>query len=206
MSGILGRKIGMTRVFDGRGNSVVVTIVEAGPCTVTQVKTTAKEGYQAVQLGFEEKKEKNSSRPMLGHFKVSGTTPKHVLREFRNFGAESEVKLGDEITVNLFQENEPVVVTGWSKGKGFQGVMKRHGFGGGPKTHGQSDRPRAPGSIGQASYPARVFKGIKMAGRTGGSKVTLKGRRIVQIIPERNILLIEGVLPGANFGLLVIQK
>jgi len=206
MSGILGRKIGLTRVFDDLGKSVAVTIVEAGPCTVTQVKTASKDGYEAVQLGFEEKKEKNTPKPMIGHFKVCGTTPKRILKEFRNHGVETELKLGDQITVASFEENERVAVTAWAKGKGFQGVMKRHGFGGGPKTHGQSDRPRAPGSIGQASYPARVFKGIKMAGRTGGDKVTLKGRRIVQIIPEQNLLLIEGVLPGANSGLIIIQK
>ncbi len=195
----------MTRVFGENGRSVPVTIVEAGPCSITQVKTKEKDGYEAVQLGFEDKKEKNVTKPMLGHFKAGGSAAKRIVREFQALGEESELKLGDEVKVDMFEEGQRVAVTGWSKGKGFQGVMKRHGFGGGPKTHGQSDRPRAPGSIGQASYPARVFKGLKMAGRMGGERVTLKGRRIVQIVPESNLLLIEGTLPGANSSLLIIK-
>ncbi len=206
MSGIIGRKVGITRVFGDDGRSTTVTVVEAGPCTVSQIKTREKDGYSAIQLGFESKREKNAIKPEVAHFKKAGVGPKRIVREFRCFPEDAELSLGDEIKVDSFVEGDRITVAGWAKGKGFQGVMRRHGFGGGPKTHGQSDRPRSPGSIGQASYPARVFKGLRMAGRTGGQKVTLKHRKIVQIIPEKNLILIEGTVPGSKSGLLIIQK
>ncbi|RMD86824.1 MAG: 50S ribosomal protein L3 [Calditrichaeota bacterium] len=206
MSGIIGRKLGMTRVFDGTGRDTPVTVIEAGPCYVTQIKTDETDGYTAVQLGFEEKKEKHTKKPEMGHFKRAGVKPLRILKEFRNFDNVEELKLGDEIKVDVFNEGELVKVTGWSKGKGFQGVVKRHGFGGGPKTHGQSDRWRAPGSIGQASFPSRVFKGLKMAGRTGNERVTIRNKRIVKVLPEKNIIMVEGGVPGPRKGLVIIQK
>jgi large subunit ribosomal protein L3 len=206
MSGIIGRKIGMTRIFDSQGRDVPVTVIEAGPCVVTQVKTKKTDGYDAVQVGFEDKKEKHTTKPELGHFKKAGIEPKRVVREFRGFEDADSFKLGDFIKVDLFSEGELVKVTGWSKGKGFQGVVKRHGFKGGPKTHGQSDRLRAPGSLGQSSYPSRVFKGLKMAGRMGNEKVTIKNKRILRVDPEKNIMMIEGGIPGPNRGLVIIRK
>lgn len=206
MSGIIGRKIGMTRIFDSQGRDVPVTVIEAGPCVVTQVKTKETDGYDAVQVGFEDKKEKHTTKPELGHFKKAGIEPKRVVREFRGFEDADSFKLGDFIKVDLFSEGELVKVTGWSKGKGFQGVVKRHGFKGGPKTHGQSDRLRAPGSLGQSSYPSRVFKGLKMAGRMGNEKVTIKNKRILRVDPEKNIMMIEGGIPGPNRGLVIIRK
>ncbi len=206
MAGLIGRKLGMTRVFDGSGRSVTVTLIEAGPCAVTQVKTVATDGYDAIQVAYDEKKEKNSNKPEAGHFSKAGIKPRRIVREFLNAGGAEQYKLGDELGVDFFSEGDRVTVTGQSKGKGFQGVVKRHGFGGGPKTHGQSDRLRAPGSIGQASYPARVFKGVKMAGRTGNDRVTLKKRRVIRVIPEKNILMLEGTVPGANSGIVLIKR
>jgi len=206
MAGLIGRKLGMTRVFDDSGRSVTVTLIEAGPCAVTQIKTVATDGYDAIQVAFEEKKEKNSNKPESGHFSKAGIKPRRIVREFRNSDASEEYKLGDELGVDVFNEGERVTVTGLSKGKGFQGVVKRHGFGGGPKSHGQSDRLRAPGSIGQASYPARVFKGVKMGGRTGNDRITLKKRRVIRVIPEKNILMLEGTVPGANSGIVLIKR
>jgi large subunit ribosomal protein L3 len=205
MSGIIGRKVGMTRVFDTRGKSVPVTVIEAGPCPVVQIKTVEKDGYEAVQLGFDEKKAKKVIKPEAGHFDKAGVKPTKIVTEFRDFLA-SEVKPGDLVKVDSFVEGEKIQVTGWSKGKGFQGVVKRHGFRGGPKTHGQSDRLRAPGSLGQSSYPSRVFKGIRMAGRTGNDRVTLKKRRIVRIVPDKNIIMIEGSVPGSVNGLILLKK
>jgi large subunit ribosomal protein L3 len=195
----------MSRVFDDQGKSVPVTVIQAGPCAVTQVKRTETDGYEAVQLGFEDKKAKRTSQAEIGHAKKAGTDPKRILREFEGFDPDS-VKLGDQITVDVFAEGEAVEVTGWSKGKGFQGVVKRHGFSGGPKTHGQSDRLRAPGSLGQSSYPSRVFKGIRMAGRTGGDRVTIKKRKIVKVFPEKNIVMIQGSVPGATQSLVLLKK
>lgn len=206
MAGLIGKKVGMTRIFDEGGKSITVTIIEAGPCVVSQLKTEAHDGYDAVQVAFEYKKVKNTSKAEQGHLKKANTGPKRFVREFRSFSKDETVTVGDELKVDIFQEGECVSVTGWSKGKGFQGVVKRYNFGGGPKTHGQSDRFRAPGSIGQASYPARVFKGLKMAGRMGSNRVTLRGRRIVRIVPEKNILMIEGTVPGANSGLVLIKR
>lgn len=205
MSGIIGRKIGMTRVFDGLGRSIPVTVVEAGPCSVIQVKTEKTEGYNAIQVGFEDKKEKRTSKPEAKHFAKAGVAPKKVVREFRFTDGES-FSPGDELRVDLFAEGDRVSVVGWSKGKGFQGVVRRHGFSGGPKTHGQSDRLRAPGSLGQSSYPSRVFKGLKMAGRMGNKKVTLKSKRVIRVIPEKNVIMLEGQVPGAPNGLILIRK
>lgn len=206
MKGIIGRKMGMSRVFDESGKSVSVTMIKAGPCKVTQIKTAETDGYNAFQVGFEDKKEKNTSKAEFKHFEKAGLKPMRILKEFKNFDSEGSVGLGDEITVDVFSAGEKVDVTGWSKGKGFQGVVKRHGFAGGPKTHGQSDRLRAPGSIGQSSYPSRVFKGMKMGGRMGNDKVTLRDRRIVRVLPDKHIVMIEGPVPGAINGLVIIKK
>ncbi len=206
MSGLIGRKLGMSRVFDGNGRNVVVTVIEAGPCAVTQIKREEVDGYNAVQLGFEDKKEKHTTKPELGHFARAGVAPKRIVREFRSFDDLDSLKPGDELKVDIFEEGDLVDVTGWSKGKGFQGVVKRHGFGGGPKTHGQSDRLRAPGSIGQSSFPSRVFKGLRMAGRMGNKRITLKRRRIVRVFPDKNVLMVEGPVPGPSSGLVLIKK
>jgi large subunit ribosomal protein L3 len=179
-------------------------VIEAGPCTVLQIKTPEKDGYSAVQLGFIEKREKLITMPLLGHFKKAGSTPKRILREFRD--EEGEFKLGDSVNVAIFSEGDEVKVVGTSKGHGFAGVVKRHHFRGGPKTHGQSDRHRAPGSLGQSAYPNRVFKGMRMAGRMGGERVTISHLKVVKVLPERNLLLIEGGVPGARNGILEIRK
>lgn len=205
MGGILGKKIGMTRIFDQTGNVVPVTVVQAGPCYVTQIKEKEVDGYDAIQLGFDVKREKRTPKPQMGHFKKADVPPLRRLKEFPPF-KDKEVAVGDTITVDIFQPGEEVKVTGVSKGKGFAGVVKRHGFGGGPKTHGQSDRLRAPGSIGQSSYPSRVFKGIKMAGRMGNRRVSVLGLRIVKVDPENNLLFIKGALPGARNSYLEIYK
>lgn len=195
MIGLLGKKTGMTRIFDDNGNVIPVTIVEAGPCYVTQIKTKEKDGYSAVQLGFDEKKPKNVNKPLLGHFNKANVTPTRVLSEFRNFDLK-EIKLGQEISVDIFSVGDKLSVQGISKGKGFQGVVKRHGFGGGPVTHGQSDRLRAPGSIGASSFPSRVFKGQRMAGRMGGTKVTIRNLQVVKIDKEQNLIFVKGAIPG----------
>lgn len=205
MRGLLGKKIGMTRFFDEQGNSVPATLVEAGPCTVVQVKTDKKDGYNALQLGFLDKKEKRVTKPLLGHFKKAGSTPKRVLKEFRDLDFQQEIKQGDEISVDIFSAGEKVIITGRSIGKGFAGVMKRHGFAGGLKTHGQGDRWRAPGSIGQSATPNRVIKGIRMAGRMGGDKVTLKNLKILKVISDKNLLLIEGGIPGSRNSIVEIR-
>ncbi len=206
MAGIIGKKLGMTRLFDDNGRAVPATLVEAGPCYITQIKTQEKDGYRAIQMAFEDKKPKNTSRPVAGHFEKAGVGPKRYLREFKSFDTADELNLGDEIKVDSFSDGEKVTITGISRGKGFQGVMKRHGFGGGPKTHGQSDRPRAPGSIGQSSSPSKVFKGMKMGGRTGNDQVTLKKRRILKIVPEQNLIVIEGTIPGSKSSLILIKN
>ncbi|HHJ10860.1 MAG TPA: 50S ribosomal protein L3 [Bacteroidetes bacterium] len=205
MQGLIGKKVGMTSVFDEEGNNIPVTVIEAGPCVVTQIKTVERDGYDAVQLGFDEKKEKNTNKPMQGHFRKAGTTPKRKLVEFTGFG--DDVKMGDVLTVDLFNDDTWLDIRGISKGKGFQGVVKRHGFGGvGDSTHGQHNRDRAPGSLGASSYPSRVFKGMKMAGRTGGKKVAMISLRVIKIIPEKNLLLVKGSVPGPKGSYLIITK
>mgnify|MGYP001157217539 FL=1 len=204
MAGIIGKKIGMTSVFSADGKNLPCTIIEAGPCVVTQIKTQEKDGYESVQLGFEDKKEKNTPKAMLGHFSKAKTTPKRKIVEFKGL---NEVNLGDSVTVDQFQEGEFVDVVGTSKGKGFQGVVKRHNFGGvGQATHGQHNRMRAPGSIGAASYPARVFKGMKMGGRMGGDRVKSINLEVLKIVPEKNLLIVKGSVPGSKGSYLIIEK
>ena len=204
MSGIIGKKIGMTSIYDENGKNIPCTILQAGPCTITQVKTDDKDGYSSFQLGFDEKS-KNTSKSYEGQFKKSKSNPMNKLVEFKGF--EGELKLGDKITVDHFLEGEFVDVSGISKGKGFQGVVKRHGFRGvGDSTHGQHNRLRAPGSIGAASYPARVFKGMRMAGQTGNSKVTVQNLKVLKVIPEKNILVLKGAVPGHKNSFIVIRK
>lgn len=205
MSGIIGKKIGMTTVFNN-GAAVPCTVVEAGPCVVTQVRTQEVDGYTAVQLGYGEKKEKRTTKALLGHFKKANTTPKRKLVEFKEF--DKEFALGETIKIeDVFEEGEYVDVKGKTKGKGFQGVVKRHNFGGvGQATHGQHNRLRAPGSIGACSYPARVFKGIKMAGRMGNTNVTIQNLQVIKLFPEKNIILLSGSIPGGKNGIVTIHK
>ena len=205
MGGLLGKKIRMTQVFDESGEVYPVTVVAAGPCFVTQVKTSEVDGYSAIQLGFSEIKEKHLKNPQAGLFKKLNIKPLKYLREFENF-TDREVKPGDELKVDIFSEGEDVRIAGTSKGLGFQGVMKRHGFSGANKTHGQSDRWRAPGSIGQSSWPSRVFKGIKMGGRMGTDRVTIPETKVIKIDPEKNLLFIKGPVPGSVNSLVEIQK
>jgi large subunit ribosomal protein L3 len=204
MSGLLGKKIGMTRYFDESGSPKVATVIEAGPCTIVQIKTKKKDGYDAVQLGFLQKKEKRLTKPMLGHFKKANVPPNRVLHEFVDF--KGEIKPGDQIRVDIFSIGERVHVSGLSKGRGFTGVVKRHKFSGGPVSHGQSDRLRAPGSIGSSSFPKRVFKGLRMAGRSGNERKTIRNMQIIKIIPDRNLLLVKGGVPGARNTILEIRK
>jgi large subunit ribosomal protein L3 len=206
MSGIIGKKIGMTSMISADGRNVACTVVQAGPCVVTQVKTMDKDGYEAIQLGFGEKKEKNTSAPLLGHFKRANTTPKRKLAEFKEFA--NQVSLGDTLTVaDIFVENDFVAVVGTSKGKGFQGVVKRYNFNGvGGQTHGQHNRQRHPGSNGACSFPARVFKGQRMAGRTGNRRVKMQNLKVLKVIPEANLLVISGSVAGGKNGYLLIEK
>ncbi len=205
MSGLIGKKIGMTSIFDENGKNIPCTVIEAGPCVVTQVRTKEVDGYEAFQLGFDDKAEKQATKAALGHFKKAGSTAKKKVVEFQDF--ETEYKLGDLITVDLFSEGEFVDVQGVSKGKGFQGVVKRHGFGGvGQATHGQHNRLRAPGSVGASSYPSRVFKGMRMAGRTGGDNVTIQNLRVLKVVAEKNLLVIKGCVPGHKNSYVIIQK
>ena len=205
MPGLLGKKIGMTSVFSADGKNVPCTVIEVGPCVVTQVKTLESDGYEALQLGYEEKKEKHTTNPELGHFKKAGVTPKRHLAEFKGF--EGEYKLGDTITVEMFNESDFVDIAGISKGKGFQGVVKRHGFGGvGQSTHGQHNRLRAPGSVGACSYPAKVFKGMRMAGQTGNKRVTVQNLQVLKVIAEHNLLMIKGSIPGSKGSIVIIEK
>mgnify|MGYP006290162791 CR=1 FL=1 len=206
MRGIIGKKLGMTRLFDESGNAYAATVVEAGPCYVTQLKTVEKDGYQAVQVGYQDKKGKHATKAELGHVAEAGLKPFRILKEFRDFESQEPLEKGAEIKVDIFHEGENVNVTGVSKGRGFAGVVKRHGFGGGPKTHGQSDRLRAPGSIGQSSWPSRVIKGIKMGGRMGGKNVTVRNVKILKVDAENNILIVKGAIPGANKGIVFIRK
>ncbi|HEX9935033.1 MAG TPA: 50S ribosomal protein L3 [bacterium] len=204
MRGLLGKKIGMTRIFDQAGMPKVATVIEAGPCLVIQVKTRDKDGYNAVQLGFQQKKESRTTKPLLGHFKKAAAPPQRVLREFRDF--EGEVKAGDQIKADIFKEGERVHVSGLCKGHGFAGVVKRHKFAGGPKSHGQSDRVRAPGSIGSSSFPKRVFKGLRMAGHMGNDRTTVRNMEILKVIPDRNLILVKGGVPGARNTVLEIHR
>jgi large subunit ribosomal protein L3 len=203
--GIIGKKLGMTRVFDQEGRAVPVTVIEAGPCPVVQIKTSGREGYDAIQAGFGEKRKKLFTLPVLGHFQKAKIEPRRILKEFRTEGAE-EFKVGQELKVEMFSPGERVDVSGVSKGLGFQGGVRRHGFRGGSKTHGQSDRMRAPGSIGASSYPSRVYKGQRMAGRMGGKKVTVRRLEVVQVDQERNLLLLKGAVPGKPNSYLTIRK
>ena len=205
MKGIIGKKIGMTSVFSSDGKQTPCTIIEAGPCVVTQVKTQDVDGYTSVQIAFGDKKEKNSTKAQINHFAKANTTSKRVVKEFRNF--TSNQSLGDTITCDIFMEGENVEVIGTTKGKGFQGVVKRHGFHGvGEASHGQHDRQRAPGSVGGSSDPSSVFKGMRMAGRMGTDRVKVKGLTVVKIFPEKNYLLVSGSVPGHNGSIVLIQK
>ena len=205
MPGLLGKKIGMTSVFSADGKNVPCTVIEVGPCVVTQIKSVEKDGYAAVQVGFQDAKEKNTSAPLMGHFKKAGVTPKRHLAEFKGF--TQELNLGDTLTVELFNDAEYVDVIGTSKGKGFQGVVKRHGFGGvGQTTHGQDDRLRKPGSIGACSYPAKVFKGMRMGGQMGGDRVTTQNLKVLKVIPEQNLIIVKGSTAGYNGSTVLIQK
>ena len=206
MSGLIGKKIGMTSIFDENGKNIPCTVIQAGPCVVTQVRTEEVDGYDALQLGFDDKAEKRASKSEIGHAKKAGTSPKKKLIEFRYF-ENGKYGIGDTIDVTLFQEGEFVDVIGTSKGKGYQGVVKRHGFAGvGQSTHGQHNRLRAPGSIGAASYPARVFKGMRMAGRMGGDQVTVQNLRVVKVLPEKNVLVVKGCVPGHKNAYVTIEK
>ncbi len=205
MPGLIGKKIGMTSLFDENGKNLPCTVIEAGPCVVTQVKSNETDGYEAVQIAFGEKKEKNVANQQVGHFKKAGTTPKEKTIEVDGF--DNDAKLGDEISVSIFEEGEFVDVSGTSKGKGFQGVVKRHGFGGvGQATHGQHNRLRAPGSIGAGSDPSRVFKGTRMAGRMGGTKTMIENLRVLKVDSEKNILVVKGSVPGPKNSIVIITK
>jgi large subunit ribosomal protein L3 len=204
-SGLIGKKVGMTSIFDEEGKNIPCTVIEAGPCVVTQVKTTETDGYNAYQLAFDDKKEKSTNKPLLGHFKKAKTTPKRKVVEFRGF--KQEFKLGDVLTVELFNSDTWLDVVGITKGKGFQGVVKRHNFAGvGQQTHGQHNRLRAPGSLGGSSWPSRVMKGMRMAGRTGGDRVMMISLRVLKIIPEQNILIVKGSVPGPKGSYLMIEQ
>jgi len=206
MSGIIGKKVGMTSLFNEEGKNIPCTVIQAGPCSVLQVRTTEKDGYKSVQLGFDDKSEKNVSKALAGHFKKAGSTPKAKLVEFYGSFVD-EVKVGEEVKVNIFSEGEYVDVTGTSKGKGFQGVVKRHGFGGVMQaTHGQHNRLRAPGSIGAGSDPSRVFKGTRMAGRMGGEQVTVQNLQVLKIDEDQNLLIVKGAVPGAKNSYVIIRK
>ncbi len=204
MSGLIGKKIGMTSVFSAEGKNIPCTVIEAGPCVVTQIRTVEKDGYSAIQLAYDEKKEKHTSKSLLGHFAKANTAPMRKLVEFK---MEGEFNLGDTVTVETFAEGDWIDVSGVSKGKGYQGVVKRHGFAGvGGQTHGQHNRLRAPGSLGASSYPSRVFKGMRMAGRTGGQNVKVLNLKVLKVIPENNLILVKGSIPGAKGSYLTIEN
>ncbi|MDE3255597.1 MAG: 50S ribosomal protein L3 [Bacteroidota bacterium] len=205
MKGIIGKKIGMTSVFEPNGKQTAVTIIEAGPCVVLQKKSVDTDGYDALQIGFGEAKEKNTPKALLNHFAKANATPKAVVKELRNCSIDKQV--GESLTCEIFTEGEKVNVVGISKGKGFQGVVKRHGFSGvGEASHGQHDRQRAPGSIGGSSYPSRVFKGMRMAGRMGGDQVKVKALRVVKVFADKNYILVTGSVPGHNGSIVLIQN
>jgi len=205
MSGLIGKKIGMTSIYDQEGRIVPCTVIEAGPCVVTQIRTKEKDGYEAVQLGYDDMKESRTNKPMMGHFRKAGTTPKKILAEFSRF--EQRKEFGQTLTVDVFTEGEFIDVVGHSKGKGFQGVVKRHGFAGvGDATHGQHNRLRAPGSLGASSYPSRVFKGMRMAGRTGNSRTKMINLQIMKLIPEKNLVVVKGSVPGPKGSYLILER
>ena len=205
MPGLIGKKIGMTSVFSADGKNVPCTVIEVGPCVVTQIKTLENDGYEAVQVGFSEKKEKATNKPEKGHFAKANVTPQRHLVEFKGLG--NDVKLGDVFTVDMFNGTEWADVIGTSKGKGFQGVVKRHNFGGvGQSTHGQHNRLRAPGSVGACSYPAKVFKGMRMDERMGGNRVTVQNLEVLKVIPENNLILVKGSVPGAKGSIVIVNK
>lgn len=204
MPGIIGRKVGMTSIYSAEGKAMPCTVIEAGPCVVTQVKTQDRDGYEAVQLGFGDRKEKNTPNALKGHFKKAKTDPKSKLVEFKGFEG---LNLGDTVNVDIFEEGEFVAVAGTSKGKGFQGVVKRHNFGGvGQSTHGQHNRMRAPGSIGAASYPARVFKGMRMAGQMGNERVKIENLQVLKVLADKNLLVVKGSIPGPKGSTVTIEK
>ena len=205
MSGIIGKKVGMTSVYNAEGKNIPCTVIEAGPCVVTQVKTVETDGYAAVQLAYDEKKDKNTSKPMKGHFAKANTTAKKKLVEFKKFNDAKSI--GEVITAELFVEGDLIDVVGTSKGKGFQGVVKRHGFAGvGGQTHGQHNRLRAPGSLGASSWPSKVFKGMRMAGRMGGDRVKIQNLQVLKVYPEQNLLVVSGSIPGAKGSYVILEK
>lgn len=207
MSGIIGKKIGMTSIYDENGKNMPCTIIEAGPCVVTQVKTMENDGYEAIQVAFDDKKEKHTSKAMQGHFAKAGVTPKKVVAEFTRFEAGHQKTFGDILKVDIFIEGEYIDVVGIAKGKGFQGVVRRHGFAGvGGATHGQHNRLRAPGSLGASSYPARVFKGMKMGGRMGGNRVKVINLQILKIVAEKNLIIVKGAVPGSNGSYVIVER
>ncbi|HPE85833.1 MAG: 50S ribosomal protein L3 [Bacteroidales bacterium] len=207
MSGIIGKKIGMTSIYEASGKNIPCTVIQAGPCVVTQVRTRETDGYEAIQLAFEDKKEKHTTKALKGHFDKAGTTPKRVVKEFTRFEKEHRKTMGDQVTVDIFIEGEYIDVIGTSKGKGFQGVVRRHGFRGvNDATHGQHNRLRAPGSVGASSYPSRVFKGMRMAGRMGNDRVKMINLQIMKIIPEKNLIVVKGSVPGANGSYVIVER
>ena len=207
MSGLIGKKIGMTSIYDANGKNLPCTVIEAGPCVVTQIRSQEKEGYDAIQLAFEDKKEKHTTKAERGHFAKAGITPKKVVAEFTRFEPGHQKRFGDILKVDIFTEGEYIDVVGVSKGKGFQGVVKRHHFSGvGEASHGQHDRLRAPGSVGASSWPSRVMKGLRMAGRMGGNRVKVINLQILKIIPEKNLVLVKGAVPGANGSYVIIER
>ncbi|WP_128545606.1 50S ribosomal protein L3 [Larkinella soli] len=206
MSGLIGKKIGMTSLYNADGQALACTVIEAGPCVVTHVKTQETDGYQAVQLGYGEKKEKRTNKPLLGHFKKANTTPKRKLVEFKTF--EQNLDLGQTLGItDVFTEGDFIDIVGTAKGRGFQGVVKRHGFGGvGGQTHGQHNRQRHPGSIGACSFPSRVFKGLRMAGRMGGNRVKVQNLRVLKVMPEQNLIVVSGSIPGSKNSFVILEK
>jgi large subunit ribosomal protein L3 len=207
MSGLIGKKIGMTSIYDASGKNIPCTVIEAGPCVVTQVRTIENDGYEAIQLSYDEKKEKHTTKALQKHFEKAGTTPKKISYEFSRFEIDHGKNLGDAINVDVFVEGEYIDVVGTSKGKGFQGVVKRHGFAGvGDATHGQHNRLRAPGSVGASSWPSRVFKGMRMAGRMGGDRVKMINLQIIKIFPEKNLIVVKGSVPGASGSYLILER
>jgi large subunit ribosomal protein L3 len=207
MSGLIGKKIGMTSMFDAAGKNIPCTVIQAGPCVITQVKTKEKDGYDAIQLAFDDKKEKNTSKALQGHFAKAKTAPKRMVAEFTRFEKENRKEFGETLGVDVFIEGEFIDVVGTSKGKGFQGVVKRHGFAGvGQATHGQHNRLRAPGSLGASSWPSRVFKGMRMGGRTGGKRVKMINLQVMKLIPEKNIIIVKGSVPGPSGSYLILER
>lgn len=207
MSGIIGKKVGMTSMYDENGKNLPCTVIEAGPCVVTQVKTKETDGYDAIQLSFDDRKEKHTNKAMMGHFKKAGVNPKRITKEFTRFEAGHQKKFGDTIDVSIFVEGEFIDVVGYTKGKGFQGVVKRHGFSGvGDQTHGQHNRLRAPGSIGASAWPSRVFKGMRMGGQTGHQRVKMINLQVLKIVPEKNLIVVKGSVPGPNGSYVIVER